>query len=222
MCAVSYCALFYYRSSSLSGRLSEIADSINNEISIIKENASIKKCITLDDLEITYYLYSKDENTDYCALLITNTSDTTIQVVGSATAIDKDSRKIAVDDVVVNYIGPQETSIDMIHFKDTSGTIDIELQLETNVWNTNCPVVGNLISEISCYNNKAIVTVINKGNDEVYSIYGYALFFDKNGNLIDYKWTLFYNLKADKSITSEYESDTSFDYVEVYYQASPR
>ena len=184
------------------------------------KNTNDTKTVTIEDFDIKHYLRgSNSYSYDYA--IVTNNSDQTVRIDIEATAVDKDNNMLAIASGDVYVIGPKETVITYLTFRDLDSYDHIEYEYKIKKSSYYKPVIGNLSYELIENSKNIIISVTNNGSYAAEFVKGYILWFDAKDNLIGVtdKYIVDDNseIKSGETEKSQFSKNSKYDHYEVYF-----
>lgn len=172
------------------------------------------------DFEIKEYTYGNSIGDTVCLLAITNNSGVDVSVSGNATAKDHSGNSIGADDMEIAVLGAGETSIGCFYFDCVTGVDSVDYKLRYNDDLYYSPVVKNLKVEKAENEENVVVTITNNGDIAAQFVEAYALFFDKDGKLLNYTSDYItdddFEIKAGDTLSLQLNCYKKYDHAEVY------
>ena len=154
-------------------------------------------------------------------LVITNKSNEVVSISANGTAKDKNGNSISADNAGINVLGPDETSITYFYFDTDKKIKKVDYTLNYTVDPYYDPVISNLAIEETINDDNVIVSLTNNGDYPAEFVEAYALFFDKEGNVVETDSRYFTDddneIKVGATISEQLSSYEDFDNVEVYF-----
>jgi archaellum component FlaF (FlaF/FlaG flagellin family) len=173
-----------------------------------------------EDFDVTGYLYEGSYGSSIYFVTVKNNSQATVSVGGNATAKDADGNSIGAANLSIDVLGPGEESIGYFYFGNVSNIDTVDYQLMYSEDSFYDPVVGNLSVEVSVNDTNVVVTATNNGDIAAEFVEAYVLFFDADGNVVDYDESYIvdndYELKPDATLSTQANAYEEFDHVGVY------
>ena len=178
------------------------------------------------DFEVKGYLYTYSIGISAYFLIVTNNSDATVSVSGTAAAKDADGNAVCEATLTkISVLAPGETSVGSFFFSDAPDIDEVEYDLSYAEETRYKPVIGALSVEQYLNDHNVVLSVTNNGGIAARFVKAYAFFFDADNNILDYDETFVtdidYEIKPRASLTAQlnFEGD-SYDRVEVYFTGS--
>lgn len=176
---------------------------------------------TDSSFDVTEKLYASYYGTTIDFLIITNHSSENVSVAGSGTAKSADGTSLGVAEMSIDVIAPEETGFGYLYYYDTEGVDHVELDLQYRKEDRYLPVLSNLsVNEIR-HTSSITVQVTNNGSYSAQFLEAYGLFFDADGNIIDYDSVYLTDahneLKPGATLAEDLRCYESFDHAEVYF-----
>lgn len=172
------------------------------------------------DFEIKEYVYDSSIGDTIYLLAITNNSGVDVSVSGNATAKDSSGNSIGADDMEIDMLGAGETAIGCFYFDCVTGIDSVDYKLRYNDDLHYSPVVKNLKVEKTENTENVVVTLTNNGEKTAEFVEAYALFFDKDGKLINYDSDYIadddFEIKVGDTLSLQLNCYKKYDHAEVY------
>lgn len=172
------------------------------------------------DFEIKEYIYENSIRDTIYLLAITNNSGVDVSVSGNATAKDSDGNSIGADDMEIAILGAGETSIGYFYFDNVTGIDSVDYKLNYNDDLYYSPVIKNLKVEKTENAENVVVTLTNNGDKAAEFVEAYALFFDKDGKLLNYDSDYItdddFEIKVGDTLSLQLNCYEKYDHAEVY------
>lgn len=172
------------------------------------------------DFETEGYYYTNSIGSVSYYVTVTNNSEATVSVKGTANGFDADGNVIAVKEMDIDVLGPGETSIGSFWFGDSVGIENVEYSLEYEKEPNYLPVLSNL-SVVANVNDKNVtLSVTNNGTYNAQFVEAYGLFFDADNNLIyvdsGYIVDDDSEIKPGDTISGQINCSAAFDHIEMF------
>lgn len=184
------------------------------------KNTNDTKTVTIEDFDVKHY-FRESSIYSYDYVIMTNNSDQIVTIDIEATAMDKDNNMLALASGDVDVIGPNETVITSIAFRDLDSYDHIEYEYKIKKSTYYKPVVGNLSYDLTENTKNIIISVTNNGSYAAKYVEGYILWFDSKDNLIGV--TDHYITDDDSEIKSgatekaQFSKNSKYDHYELYF-----
>ncbi|MBQ2605143.1 MAG: hypothetical protein II589_09000 [Clostridia bacterium] len=184
------------------------------------------------DGEFSYKEYIYDYNTmgsTKLFIVAANNSNRSVSITAACTAKDSHDRKIGTGEETLDFLGPGETACMCVDFYGVTEVDHVESSFTYIDEKEYKPVFKDL--EITCYENKnaesgnnAVAQLKNNGTKLASRIEGYALFFSKDGYLINYEFEYCHDILPGETNYIQFNNYTDFfegkyDHVDVYFSA---
>ena len=120
----------------------------------------------------------------------------------------------------ITVLGAGEESLATIYFNNVAGIdhVSYTMEYETDLYYS--PVIKDLSVEYTTNEKNAIVSITNKGNEPADFVEAYALFFDADGNIVQYGSNYFsdddFELKPGATITKQLNAYGTYTSVKIY------
>ena len=180
----------------------------------------MSKYISADNFSVEEYSYTSMFGDVVYFLAITNNSSETVSISANGTARDSEGKTVGAADMSINVLGPGEQSIGYFYFDGIGSYDKVEYELYCNTDVSYDPVISNLEVQQTATDDGVSVTVTNNGEYAAEFVEIYALFFDKNGNVVGHDSAYATDddseIKTGASITKELDPYTDFDSVKVF------
>ena len=191
-----------------------------------------KDCKEYKDGEFSYKEYIYDYNTmggTKVFIIATNNSNKDVSITANCTAKNKEGVSIGTGEDELRFLGAGETSCMCVDFYNVQGVESVESTFTYKEENVYSPVLKDL--NIICYENKntsnannVIAEIKNTGTQcaDIYA--GYALFFTKEGYLINYEYEFGGSVFPNETKYYQFNNYSDFfegkyDRAEVYFTA---
>lgn len=172
------------------------------------------------DFEKVGYLNENSMGDSAYFYIVTNNSRTIVDIEGEAAALDKDGKELGTDKKYIDVLAPGETSIMQFYFDDVTGIDKVDCQLTYAEEHTYQPVIADIKTEDTVSDQHLTVRATNEGKLTAQFVEVYALFFDKDNNVISYDSTYITDsnseIKPGVTISAQLDAYTDFDHVEYY------
>lgn len=174
------------------------------------------------DFDVAGHLYTSPTGSSFCFVTVTNNSDATVSVSGSAEAKDADGNAVGTASMTkIGVLAPGETSASYFFFSDGFGIDRVEYDLSYTEETRYKPVIGSLAVEQHLNDRNVVLSVTNNGDTAARFVRAYALFFDADNNVLDFAEDFItdidYEIKPGAALTVQLNFDgDSYDRVEVY------
>lgn len=206
---------------SLSNTNDTVSVSTTSSSDITTTTTKEKTDFSDSDFETNGYLYENTIGDTLYFVSIKNNSEQTIRVNGNATAYDDSKNAIGADSSELYALGAGEEQILYFYFSSVTGVKDVEYTLNYEKDNTFTSAIPHLEIKETVNKENVVVTVTNNGDKSASFVEAYALFFDGNGNLVNYSSTYIVDsdseIKAGATISEQITSYNNFEEVKTFY-----
>jgi len=182
------------------------------------------------DGEFSYKEYIYDYNTMGSTMLFisaTNNSKRSVTITADCTAKNKDGSVIGTGEKTLKFIGPGETSCMCVDFYGVEGVDSVESSFTYEEEKEYKPVLKDLEiirheNKNSVNGNNLVVEIKNNGSEYASIVDAFALFFTKDGYLINYEHEFGCNVIPNQTQYIQFNNYTDFfdgkyDHAEVYF-----
>ena len=186
----------------------ESSKPINNNID---EELIIKK---IKVTEYKYIAYGKART----VLILNNESDYTLRINVDFKFYDNNGNLISAKNRSSNAVEKGQDTIMYVILDEDYDKLEYEISAEEDTYYK--PIVKQLEYKSSKGKDKEVLTVTNNSDLTGQAIEGYAVFFNNNNVVcVDFEYYSDSNgvLKSKKSLTKEFNCDTSYDDVKFYF-----
>lgn len=160
----------------------EEVEVVDNRTASEENNATFSE----SDFDVKTYLYENTIGDTLYFVGITNNSQATVEVSGSATAKDATGNAIGVDDMSIDIIGPGETTMGYFYFSDVKDIASVDYELKYDRETYYKPIINNLKVEQTLNDKNLTVALTNNGDINAQFVEAYALFMDADNNVLSY------------------------------------
>ena len=178
--------------------------------------------VSPESFDIDEYMYVDIwDDTNYY-LIITNNSDKAVTIYASGVAKNADGKALGADMIGISVLGPGEQTIGCFSFGEIEGFDSAEYEIDFISSDLDYdPVLSNLAVEQTVNEDNISISVTNNGDYPAEYVDACTLFFDENGNVIDYVRTNVYDddyeIKAGETVTAQIEFDCDYDSFKIYF-----
>lgn len=196
-----------------------ISTTNNSEITtnIVKENDDFSEY----DFDIAEYMYENTIGDTLYFVSIKNNSNANICVSGNATAYDDSNNAIGADSAEVYALGAGQEQLLYFYFDSVSNVNNVEYTLNYKKDNIFTSAIPYLNIEETVNEKNVVISITNNGEKSASFVEATALFFDNNGNLINYSSVYLVDndgeIKPCATISEQITSYYDFDNVKVFY-----
>lgn len=136
------------------------------------------------DFEAEEFLYENSSGNLSYYVAVTNNSETTVEVKGTANGLDADGNILGIKKMSIDVLAPGETSIGCFWFGDVEGVASVDYTLTYEQQTYYEPVINNLALAGTINDSNITITATNNGDYNAQFVQAYALFLDSNGKVI--------------------------------------
>lgn len=206
---------------SLNSTNDSVSVSTTNNSEVTTNNEKENSDFSDSDFETKGYLYENTIGDTLYFVSIKNNSKQNIKVNGNATAYDENKNAIGANSSEIYALGAGEQQILYFYFESVSGVKDVEYTLnyeKDNIFKSALPYleIKETINE-----ENVVVSVTNNGDKSASFVEAYALFFDGNGNVVNYSSTYIVDsdgeIKSGSTISEQITSYDDFESVKTFY-----
>lgn len=192
-----------------------------NNSEIITNNTKEKSDFSESDFETNEYIYENTIGDTLYFVSIKNNSNTNISVSGNATAYDDSNNAIGADSAEIYALGSGEEQLLYFYFDSVTDVKNVEYTLNYEKDNIFTSALPYLQIEETVNDKNIVVKITNNGEKAADFVEVYVLFFDENGNLINYSSTYVVDndsqIKSGATISEQITSYYDFDSVKTFY-----